>query len=175
MKNRTSITPWPAVGDGADSVGFCETWRVWEAGTTSEFLNWFLFTPHARSTTAEAAVVEDWIYFQDGSSELDDRARAILGHRVKLLRTNPAIRIVIGGLCGRPGTIADGMKLGLKRVMSIRTFLLAAGIDPGRIGTAVRGSGWSVAERFGGSEDSTSRGTECRLQVTDSLWTLARN
>lgn len=194
MKKRMSITPWPdlpdqrsslagtshtmsadGIGEGGDSVGVCDTWRAWEAGTNSEFLNWFLFTPHGTSPATEAAVLEDWIWFEDGSSELDDRARALLGNKVDLFRANPAMRIVIGGLAGRPGTVAGGMSLGLRRVLSIRTFLLAAGIDPGRIGIAVRGPGWSVAERSGGSDDPTSQGSECRLQVTDPLWPLARN
>jgi outer membrane protein OmpA-like peptidoglycan-associated protein len=201
MKNRMSTTPWPSVrdqrnslagtsytmsanpfGESADSVGLGETWRGWEAGTSSELLNRVLSTPHGRSSTAEAAILEDWICFKEDwicfkedRWELDDRARAILRDRSKLLRANPAIRIVIGGLAGPRGAIAHGMRLGLRRVTSIRTFLLASGIDPGRIGIAVRGSGWSVVERSGKSEDPTSQGSECRLQITDPLWTLARN
>lgn len=194
MKKRMSITPWPAlpnqwsslaatshtmsadrIDEAADSVGLCEGWRAWEAGTSSEFLNWFLFTPHGTSSATEGAVLEDWICFEDGSSELDDRARALLGHKMVLFRANPAMQIVIGGLAGRPGTIAHGMRIGLERVLSIRTFLLAAGIGPDRIGIAVRGPGWSVTERSGGPDDPTSQGRECRLQVTDPLWTLARN
>jgi outer membrane protein OmpA-like peptidoglycan-associated protein len=194
MKNRMSIAPSSArpdqppplagtsqkmsadpVGEGPDTVVLCETWRAWEASTSSEFLNWFLFTPHGRSSTAEATILEDWICFKKDRSELDDSARAVLGDRLKLLRANPGIRIVIGGLSGRSGTVARGMGLGLRRVTSIRAFLLTHGIDPGRIGIALRGSGWSVAERSGGTEDPTSPGSECRLQVTDPLWTLARN
>ncbi len=194
MKNRMSIAPWPTnldqhpplagtshamsavrVGAGADSVELCETWRAWAEGTGSEFLNWFLFTPHGKSTAAEAAVLEDWICFKDGSSELNERARALLGDRLMVLRVNPAMRIVIGGLTGRSASIAHGMRLGLRRVLSIRTFLVAQGIHRDRIGIAVRGSGWSVTERFGKPEDRTSQGGECRLQITDSHWTLARN
>jgi outer membrane protein OmpA-like peptidoglycan-associated protein len=194
MKNRVSIAPWPAlpdqrppragtpqtmsvdpVGEGPDTVGLSETWRGWEAGTSSEFLNWLLFTPHGRSSTTGIAILEDWICFEDDRSELDDRARAILGGRLKLFRANPAMRVVIGGLAGQRRTIAHGMGLGLRRVTSIRTFLVAAGIDPGRIGVAVRGSGWSLAERSGESEHWTSQGTECRLQVTDPHWTLERS
>lgn len=186
MKNRTSIAPWLTLPDGRHSLAWApptmsvdpvgeefetvrlsETWRGWEAGTSSEFLNWFLFN-------AEAAVLEDWIWFREDRSELDPRAIAILSDRLKLFQADPAMRIVIGGLAFRPGTIADGMGLGLRRVLSIQSFLLAAGIDPGRIGVAVRGSGWSVAERCG-SADSAHQGSECRLQVTDAHWTLARN
>lgn len=193
MKNRMSITPWSALRPqrtplaetshtmsvdlfgGANPVGLSETWRGWEAGISSEFLNRLMFTPHGRSSTGDTAVQEDWICFRDGGSELGDTTRATLGDRVKLLRASPAIRIVIGGLAGRVGTIALGVRLGLKRVASIRAFLLEAGIEPGRIGIAVRGSGWSVVERCGGSEEPTCQGGECRLQMTDPRWTLARN
>lgn len=194
MKNRTNIVPWPALpdhrnalsgtshtisadrgGEGADSVGLCETWRAWEAGTSSEFLNWFLFSPHGTPLAADVPVLEDWVCFQDDSSELDDRARALLGNRMALFRANPAMRIVIGGLAGRPDAIAHSMRLGLRRVRSIRAFLLVHGIDSDRIGIAVRGPGWSVAERSDGMEDPKSRGGECRLQVTDPHWTLAKN
>lgn len=194
MKNPTSVAPWPAlpdqrpplagtshtmsadpVGEGPETVGLCEAWRAWEAGTSSEFLNWFLFTRHGTLSAAETAIREDWICFEDDRSELDDGARAILGERLKLLRANPAMRVVIGGLAGQPGTVDSVMRLGLGRVQSIRTFLLAHGIDRGRIGIAVRGSGWSVAERSAESEPPPSQGSECRLQVTDPLWTLARN
>jgi outer membrane protein OmpA-like peptidoglycan-associated protein len=194
MQNRMTITPWPAqpdqrpplagtsltmratrVGAGVGATGLCETWRGWEAGTSSEFLNWFLFTPHERSSTGDPAVAEDWICFNEDRSALDGRARAILGDRLELLRANPTIRIVIGGLAGRRDSIARGMRLGLRRILAIRTFLVDAGIDPDRIGIAVRGPGWSVTERSAEPEDSTSQGSECRLQVTDPLWTLARN
>lgn len=194
MKRRVSITTWPALRnqqnaraatshplsaslatEAVDAVGLCEAWRGWEAGTRSEFLNWFLFSPHGRSSTPEPAVLEDWICFQNGSAELNERTRASLDDRMELLRGDPGLRIVIGGLASRAGTIAHDMRLGLRRVISIRTFLLAAGADPDRIGIALRGSGWSVTERSAGPQDSASGGGEWRIQVTDPLWTLARN
>jgi outer membrane protein OmpA-like peptidoglycan-associated protein len=194
MKNRMSITPWPGlrsqrkslagtchtistdpVDDRAGRVKLSEIWRGWEAGTSSEFLNWFLRTPHGRLPTAETAVLEDWICFEEDRWELGNSARAVLGDRLKLLRANPSIRIVIGGLAGRSGSIAHGMRLGLRRVTSVRTFLLAAAIDPDRIGIAVRGPGWQVVERSMGSEDPMKQGREYRLQLTDPLWALARN
>jgi hypothetical protein len=168
MKNRIRIERRPAVGLG-------ETWRGLEGGMSSGFLNWFRSPPPGGLATADSPVLEDWICFDNDRSELDDRAEAILGRRLKLLRADPAIRIVIGGLAERLGTISQSMRLGLKRVQSVRTFLLAAGIHPSRIELAVRGSGWSVTERSDRLEDQTSHGGELRLQVTDPRGTLARN
>jgi outer membrane protein OmpA-like peptidoglycan-associated protein len=159
----------------SDAAGLCEAWRAWEAGTSSEFLNRLLFDCPGRSSATEIAVLEDWICFRDGASELDSSARALIEGRLELLRANHAIRVVIGGLVGQASTVAHGMRLGLRRITSIRSFLLTADIDPDRIGIAVRGSGWSVTEGGGGAEASPRPGSEWRLQVTDPRWTLARN
>lgn len=194
MKRRMNITPWsdlrdqrnaPArisqantalrFNDDSDPVGLCEAWRAWEAGTSSESLNRLLIGSPGRSSATEIAVLEDWVCFQDGASELDDTARAVLGGRLELVRENRAIRVVIGGLVGQAGTVAHGMRLGLRRITSIRSFLVKADIDPDRIGIAVRGPGWSVTEGGGGAEAPTSPDREWRLQVTDPHWTLARN
>jgi outer membrane protein OmpA-like peptidoglycan-associated protein len=194
MKNRVTFAEWSTIpelrppmgeafhkmsadslGDGAESVRLCESWRAWEASSSSEFLNWLLFTAHERSSATGISVLEDWICFKDDRTELDDRARAVLGERLKVFRENPAMRIVIGGLAGQPSTIAHGMRLGLRRVLAIRSFLLTNGIDPDRIGIALRGSGWWVSENFGEAERLPSAAGECRIQLTDPNWTLSRN
>lgn len=194
MKHRINITPWSDLRDqknamarisrtntvlrfseDSDTSGLCEAWRAWEAGTSSESLNRLLFDSPGRSSATEIAVLEDWICFQDGASELDNTARAMLEGRLELVRENRAIRVVIGGLVGQARTVAHDMRLALRRITSIRGLLLAADIDPDRIGIAVRGSGWSVTEGGGGAEASPSPGGEWRLQVTDPRWTLARN
>jgi outer membrane protein OmpA-like peptidoglycan-associated protein len=164
-----------SISGGAAFAELCESWRAWEASSSSEFLNWLLFTPHGRASATGTALLENWICFRDGRTELDDRAKAVLGDRLKLFRENPDMRIIIGGLAGQPGTVAHGMRIGLRRVLSIRNFLLAHGIDPGRIGIALRGPGWWVAERSGESVGPTSEASECRLQVIDPHWTLSRN
>lgn len=203
MKRRMHLFPWPAFQEQeqeqdqdqaragrrcpssppsaglpaatVDALGLCQLWRGWEAGTRSELLIRLLRAPQGRSSTGEVAVLEDWICFRDRASELDERARAMLGGRWEQLREDADHRIVIGGLASQAGSMAHDMRLGLRRVVSIRNFLLAAGTDPDRIGIALRGSGWSVTERSFGGEGSASRGREWRLQITDPHWTVARN
>ena len=194
MRHRMNITPSKDLRDQRDAVarisqantalrfskdsdvaGLCEAWRAWGAGTSSESLNRLLFAPPGRSSAAAIFVLEDWICFRDGASELDESARATIEGRLELLRADRALRVVIGGLVGQASTVAHGMRLGLRRITSIRSFLLKADIDPDRIGIAVRGSGWSVTEGAGGAEASLSPGSEWRLQVTDPRWTLATN
>lgn len=160
-------------------VRLSEAWRAWEAASHSEFFNWFVLEPHRAVAAAVAAetpaLLEDWIYFRDHAWELDASARATLSRKMPLFRANRAMRIVIGGVASHPGTIAYGMRLGLRRVLSIRSYLLAHGIDPGRVGIAIRGRGWFLTESSNGSDDLDIPRSECRLQVADSHWVLARN
>jgi outer membrane protein OmpA-like peptidoglycan-associated protein len=201
MKRRMHLPPWPAFQDQeqdqeqardgrrcpasppsaglpaatVDALDLCQLWRGWEAGTRSELLSRLLRAPQGRSSIGEVAVLEDWICFRDRASELDERARAMLSGRWERLRENAGLRVVIGGLASQAGSMAHDMRLGLRRVLSIRNFLLAAGTDPDRIGIALRGSGWSVTERSVRGGDSAGGGGEWRLQITDPHWTVARN
>ncbi len=195
MKNRKAFTRWrsrqyprgpkasrseavPGDHVRAEEIGvrLSEAWRAWAAASGSEFFNnWFVFRQDRTHTAATLVVRENWICFQDHAWELDARARATLSYGMPLFRANQAIRIVIGGIVNHPGTIAYGMRLGLRRALSIRTYLLAHGIDPDRVGIAIRGTGWSLTESSGESDDLESPHSEYRLQVTDSHWVIARN
>lgn len=156
-------------------LGLAGGWRTWEGANSSVFFNWLVCQPNRTLVAGARRVVEDWIYFEDHSWELDARARATLADKLPLFQANPAMRIVIGGIVSHQETLKFGMKLGLRRVLSIRTCLLAYGIDPDRIGIAVRGAGWFLVEDAGGAGDLDGRCTECRLQVTDRHWVLAKN
>lgn len=156
-------------------LGLAEGWRTWEGANSSVFFNWLVSQPNRTLVAGARKVVEDRIYFEDHSWELDAGARATLADKLPLFQASPAMRIVIGGIVSHQGTLKFGMKLGLWRVLSIRTCPLAYGIDPHRIGIAVRGSGWCLVEDAGGAGDLGSRCTECRLQATDRHWVLAKN
>jgi outer membrane protein OmpA-like peptidoglycan-associated protein len=190
MKNRMAFTPWRSfLGNGCigaihgdrvraegQHVGLSEVWRAWAGASDSQFFNWFVFRPRRAEVAAMPTLMEDWIYFQEGAWELDARARATLRWNVPLIRAKPTMQIVIGGTASQPGTTAHGIGIGLRRVLSIRSFLLAHGIDPARIGIAIRGTGWSLSEGPGDTETPmSSRYSECRLQVTDPHWMVARN
>ncbi len=171
MKNRMAFTRERSLQDPGDP----DAWRAWEAAKSSQFFNWFLFMQRRTSAVAPSGFVEDWIYFQDESGELDTRARATLGRRITLLRANPAMQVVICGVAAQPGVPPCGLRLGLRRVLSIRAFLRVHGVAPERIGVALRGWGWLVVEHAAESTDARSERSECRFQVTDAHWVLARN
>lgn len=190
LKNRMAFTPRRSVRDvrrfdptsgdriGAEDaqVGPSEAWRTLGATNSSPFFDWFVLRPRREPTDATGACLENWIYFQDQAWELDARARATLHQKVPLFQANPALRIVIGGIASQPGTLANGMKLGLRRVQSIRSYLVAHGIDPDRVGIAIRGTGWFLTEGPGGPDGLTDiPHSGWRLQVTDPHWVLARN
>jgi len=194
MKNRIAFTRWQLLQDpqapeavrsearpgrqvGAEEAqpALAEAWRAWEAAQSSEFLNWFLFMDRRSSAVAPSGFVEDWICFPDDSGILDARARGTLGRRIALLRANPGMQIVLGGVAGQPGALVSGLRLGLRRVRSIRAYLLAHGVQKERIRIALRGAGWLLAEHSAEPGDLTSERSECRFQVTDAHWILARN
>ncbi len=174
--SRSEAVPGDQVGDEEIRLWLSEAWRAWEATSSSEFFNnWFVVRPHRTLAAATPAFLENWICFRDHAWELDARARATLSQRMPLFRANQAMRIVIGGIASHPGTIAYAMRLGLRRVLSIRTYLIAHGIDPDRVGIAIRGTGWSLTESSRECNDLDSPPGEYRLQVTDSHCVLARN
>ncbi len=185
MKNRLMFqgprtrrgqgTPGGHVRAEDATAELAEAWRSWEAANTSLFFNWFIFTPDESIKTARPVLQEDWVYFQGRSWKLDGSARAMLAHLVPLLEADPEIQIVIGGIASQPGTVADEMRLALRRVQSIRRCLFAHGVDPDRVGIAIRGRKWFLTDRSGASGNPDDRHDEYRLQVTDPHWSLVRN
>jgi outer membrane protein OmpA-like peptidoglycan-associated protein len=169
------LIPEGQVRAGRIQAPHAEIWRAREAANSSEFFNWFVFGCHHGLEADTPAFVEEWIFFSAQEWKLGAGARATLLQQLPLLRENRGMRIVIGGIASHPGSIAQGMRLGLRRVLSIRTCLLAHGIDAARIGIAIRGKGWSLTECPAGPDEPDSPHGECRLQVVDAHWAPARN
>ncbi|TVP59482.1 MAG: hypothetical protein EA351_01510 [Gemmatimonadales bacterium] len=173
--SRCGLTPGDQVRAEDATAELSEAWRTWETENSARFFNGLVLGPHGTPKAAAPVLEEDWICFQKHSSTLDRRAMEKIGRKVPLLQSNPTIRIVIGGIAHQPGPVAYGMRLGLRRVQSIRSCLLAHKVDPERVEIAVRGRNWFLTDRAGTSLDLNDRRGEYRLQVTDSCWTLARN
>lgn len=194
MSNRLRLGSWPIVPDAkvrpegtplfisADRVAggdrcarLCQAWRAWESGASARQLGWLLAAPHQPGSGAGPPLWEEWVYFASASCELDDLALRGLAPRIQFLKANTALRIVISGRDTLPGPSACGMGLGLRRVLAIWNVLLAFGIDPARILITVRGARWSVAETPTKPPAKGEISAECRFQVTDPRWGLARN
>jgi len=72
-------------------------------------------------------------FFDYDAYGLRDDARAALDGNAKLLRANPTVSLTIEGHCDERGTVEYNQALGEKRAQAARDYLLAAGIEAGRI------------------------------------------
>lgn len=167
MNNRMNTLPRRAVGT-------VDSWRLREAEARSRILDCLLFWSCGALPAAAPPPMGKTIFFREGSSRLDGKARAALRDRSAVLKAKPGIRVVIGGLASQVGSTTFAMGLGLQRVRAIRTFLLSQGIDPARIEVAIRGAQWSLIDRPCRASEEAPSG-ECRLQIADPQWALWRN
>jgi peptidoglycan-associated lipoprotein len=96
--------------------------------------------------------VGDRVFFALDKSELSQEARATLNRQAAWLKKYPSVRVTIEGHCDERGTREYNMALGARRANVVRVFLVALGIDGGRLSTvsygaerpAVLGTGESV-------------------------------
>ena len=79
--------------------------------------------------------VGDRIFFGFDSSELDSNSQEVLKNLAAWLQANPATTITIAGHADNRGTREYNLALGERRANSARDFLLALGINSGRVGT----------------------------------------
>jgi len=90
----------------------------------------------AEDVTAEdlapAVELED-VFFAFDQFELTAEARQILANNARLLRDNPAVRILVEGHCDERGTVQYNLALGEKRARETMRYLVSLGIDAGRL------------------------------------------
>jgi peptidoglycan-associated lipoprotein len=84
-------------------------------------------------TPAETAISWQDAFFDYDKSDLRDDARAALDADGKLLRDNANARVTIEGHCDERGTPEYNLALGERRAAAARDYLVAAGIDAGRV------------------------------------------
>ncbi len=75
------------------------------------------------------------IFFDFDKAVIRDDAVPILDENVEWLKANPRVRITIEGHCDERGTNEYNLALGERRARAAKEYLVAAGIDPGRIVT----------------------------------------
>lgn len=72
-------------------------------------------------------------FFDLDSYTLRDDARGALDSDAKLMRDNADVNLTIEGHCDERGTVEYNQALGEKRAQAARDYLVAAGIDGGRL------------------------------------------
>ncbi|MBS0639712.1 MAG: peptidoglycan-associated lipoprotein Pal [Acetobacteraceae bacterium] len=77
----------------------------------------------------------DRIFFDTDRSTLNSQALATLDKQVAWLRTNPQVSVWVAGNCDERGTEEYNLALGQRRASADRDYLVAHGVDRGRIET----------------------------------------
>ncbi len=96
--------------------------------------------------------VGDRVFFDTDRSDLSQEARQTLDRQAAWLKRYPAVRVTLEGHCDERGTREYNMALGARRANAARAYLVALGVESGRIQTvsygaerpAVLGTGESV-------------------------------
>jgi len=84
--------------------------------------------------------VGDRVYFLLDKSDLSPEARATLGKQAAWLKRYGSVRVTIEGHCDERGTREYNMALGARRANSARAYLVALGVEAGRIQTVSYGA-----------------------------------
>jgi peptidoglycan-associated lipoprotein len=72
-------------------------------------------------------------FFDYDSYSLNEQARAALDADARVLRDNPTVNVTVEGHCDERGTPEYNLALGERRATAARDYLVAAGIDAGRM------------------------------------------
>ena len=88
----------------------------------------------------EVVVVEGEVALEDAFFDFDKSlirpdAKQALDENIRILFANPDARIVVEGHCDERGTNEYNLALGERRANAVRDYLVAGGIDSGRIST----------------------------------------
>jgi peptidoglycan-associated lipoprotein len=86
-------------------------------------------------TAAAQKFVNEDVYFDFDDASIRPDAREILNTKVEWLKANPGVSVIIEGHCDERGTEAYNIALGERRAQNIKSFLVTAGIDGGRLDT----------------------------------------
>ena len=80
------------------------------------------------------------MWFDTDKSDLNQEARQTLDRQAAWLKRYPNVRFLVEGHCDERGTREYNMALGARRAAAVRSYLIALGIDAGRLQTVSYGA-----------------------------------
>jgi peptidoglycan-associated lipoprotein len=88
---------------------------------------------------AEAAFVNEDVYFEYDKYDLSPKARDVLSNKALFLKTYSALRVLVEGHCDERGTSEYNLALGERRANAVKQYLLTLGVAEGRLSTVSYG------------------------------------
>lgn len=107
-----------------------------------------------------AKVVLNNIFFETGKATLSPESRVELGKAIDLMKTNPTMKIEVGGHTDNVGDDASNMKLSHDRAKAVREYLVQGGIAPDR----VQSKGYGESNPVAGNDTSEGRKANRRTE-----------
>ncbi len=104
------------------------------------------------------------IYFPLDSSQLTSEAQSSLETNAEYMKSNPEVVVQIEGHCDERGSIQYNLALGERRAKSVYDYMVALGVDGGRISTVSFGKERPIA--FGHDEDAWAKNRRANFVVT---------
>lgn len=111
-----------------------------------------------------AASAGDVIHFGDGQVALDDAARRIASAQARWLGQNKGFTARIEGHADEQGTREYNLALGARRAAAVQEYLIAKGVEAGRLSTVSYGKERPVSN-CGSDEDCAARNRRVRTAV----------
>ena len=99
----------------------------------------------APGSVEELVQVGDRVFFDFDKYDLTPDARDVLRRQATWLNRYPQVTIVVEGHCDERGTREYNLALGERRANSVRDYLVALGVSPGRVRTISYGEERPVA------------------------------
>jgi len=100
------------------------------------------------------------VQFESGSAELTPNAKVLLNDVVAELKANPNVKIEIQGHTDNTGTEELNNRLSLERANSVKSYLVAAGIEANRLRT----SGWGFRRPIDTNDTPEGRANNRRIE-----------
>lgn len=106
----------------------------------------YVIDPDAPRPSSAPLYVRDSVLFDPGSSLVQESSRGVLDLGVALMSQNPQVTIDIQGHTDADGPHTDNLVLSQERVDAIFDYLVAAGVDPGRLTREAFGESRPIAD-----------------------------
>ncbi|NBX73431.1 MAG: peptidoglycan-associated lipoprotein Pal [Alphaproteobacteria bacterium] len=112
---------------------------------------------YAAPGTQEDLVVNvgDRVFFALDRSDLTSEGRATLDRQAQWLKRYPNMSVTVEGHCDERGTREYNLALGERRALTVKNYLIAAGVDSGRVQTISYGKERPAV--LGGDESAWSQ------------------